>query len=121
MTPSSNDCSHDPLQQLSIFRQAATRLASTLDLDETLANAIGAFLPALGDFGFFDAVVDGGVRRTARAHLDPATEAVLCGTQWQRQEAGPLNLCALSRPCRGRTDRGADAVHGSVRAQLHRG
>ena len=89
-------CSHTPLEQLSIFRQAATRFASTLDLEQTLANAIDVFLPALGDFGFFDAVVDGAVRRTARAHLDGATETILATTGWQRQEAGELNLCALS-------------------------
>lgn len=91
------DLSADELaEQLRVFRQAASSLASSLDLPRTLANAIEIFLPALGDFGFFDAVVDGGVKRTARAHQNPSIEATLAATSWQRQESGPLNLCALS-------------------------
>jgi PAS domain S-box-containing protein len=91
-------CSHTPLEQLDIFRRAATMLASTLELDQTLANTIRLFLPALGDFGFFDAVVEGEgeVRRTAAAHEDPELEAFLNTTGWQRQSTGELNLCALS-------------------------
>ncbi|PWF54934.1 PAS domain-containing protein [Massilia glaciei] len=88
--------SFDPFQQLTVIRQAASSLASSFELDQTLANTIGVFLPALGDFGFFDAIVDGGVRRTARAHLDPATEAILAATEWRRQAPTGLNLCALS-------------------------
>jgi PAS domain-containing protein len=101
--------SHTPLEQLEIFRRAATMLASTLELEQTLANTVRLFLPALGDFGFFDAVVEGDdgtireVRRTVAAHDDPALEAVLAGTRWQRQAPGPLNLCALSN--------GAPALH----------
>ncbi|MES3024298.1 MAG: PAS domain-containing protein [Pseudomonadota bacterium] len=98
--------SFDPFQQLTIFRRAAASLASTCELGQTLANTIDVFLPALGDFGFFDAIVDGGVKRTARAHLDPATEAILAGTEWQRQAPSGLNLCALSS--------GAAALHTAI-------
>ncbi|HYD95228.1 MAG TPA: PAS domain S-box protein [Noviherbaspirillum sp.] len=83
-------------EQLRIFRRAAALLSSSLELDQTLANTIAACLPALGDFGFFDAVLDDGVRRTARAHLDAETEALLQTTKWVRQEPGAPNLCALS-------------------------
>jgi PAS domain S-box-containing protein len=108
--PAAIACSHSPTDQLSIFRRAATMLASTLDLDQTLANTIRAMLPALGDFGFFDAVVGDEVRRTAAAHDDPALEAMLSATRWQRQEPsaarGNLNLCALST--------GAAALHVNI-------
>jgi PAS domain S-box-containing protein len=85
-----------PLEQLRIFRRAATLLASSLEFEPTLANTISACLPALGDFGFFDIVAEGGVRRTARAHLDPETESILLPTRWIRQERTDMNLCALS-------------------------
>ncbi|TFW13585.1 PAS domain S-box protein [Massilia arenosa] len=93
---------HDPssqeqaVEQLCVFRAAASLLASTLDLNQTLANTIAACLPALGDFGFFDVVLDKGVRRTVRAHADDQAEAILCGTQWIRSERTDINLCALS-------------------------
>jgi PAS domain S-box-containing protein len=83
-------------EQLRIFRNAASLLSSSLELDQTLANTISACLPALGDFGFFDMVLDEGVRRTARAHLDPETESILSPTQWVRQDRSDMNLCALS-------------------------
>ena len=83
-------------EQLRIFRNAAALLSSSLELDQTLANTISACLPALGDFGFFDMVVDDGVRRTARAHLDPDTEALLAQTHWVRQTRKDMNLCGLS-------------------------
>ena len=96
--PAALASSHTPLEQLEIFRRAATMLASTLELEQTLANTIRLFLPALGDFGFFDAVVEGedAVRRTAAAHDDPELEAFLAATRWQRQDTSALNLCALS-------------------------
>ena len=83
-------------EQLRIFRRAAALLSSSLELDQTLANTISACLPALGDFGFFDMVLDEGVRRTARAHRDPDTEAILLPTRWARQVRDDMNLCALS-------------------------
>jgi PAS domain S-box-containing protein len=83
-------------QQLAIFRRAASMLSSSLDFEQTLGNVIQSCLPALGDFGFFDVVLDNGVRRTVRAHLDPETEAVLRPTQWVRQTRTDMNLCALS-------------------------
>ncbi|MFP5390051.1 MAG: ATP-binding protein [Gammaproteobacteria bacterium] len=90
-------CSHTPDEQLGIFRRAATVLASSVELDATLSNTIRVCLPSLGDFGFFDAIVEDGVRRTAAAHDDPELEAMLAGTTWARQQhALDLNLCALS-------------------------
>jgi PAS domain S-box-containing protein len=117
--PATPVSSHPPLEQLGIFRRAATTLASSLELEQTLANKIRVFLPALGDFGFFDAIVEGEggaageVRRTAAAHDDPALEALLAGTRWQRQEPGPLNLCALSN--------GAPALHVGIDDAWYRG
>ncbi|WP_151638413.1 PAS domain S-box protein [Noviherbaspirillum aerium] len=83
-------------QQLNIFRRAARLLASSLDFEQTLGNVIHACLPALGDFGFFDVVLEDGVRRTVRAHLDADTESLLKPTQWVRQTRTDMNLCALS-------------------------
>jgi len=83
-------------EQLRVFRNAASLLSSSLELDETLANTVAAFLPALGDFGFFDMSLDDGVRRTARAYRDPDIEAMLLATRWVRQERADMNLCALS-------------------------
>ena len=83
-------------QQLRVLRNAASLLSSSLELDQTLANAISACLPSLGDFGFFDVVLDDGVRRTARAYHDPEIEAVLLTTRWARQDCTATNLCALS-------------------------
>jgi PAS domain S-box-containing protein len=97
MNPRSNDKGADlATEQLRIFRHAATLLASSLDFEQTLANTVSACLPALGDFGFFDVVVEDGVRCAARAHLDPETEAILLSAQWVRQGRTDMNLCALS-------------------------
>jgi PAS domain S-box-containing protein len=88
---------HLPEEPRRVLSRAAQLLASSYDFQDMLAQTIGACLPALGDFGFFDVAVDGQVRRTARAHEAPAIEALLSGTQWARQEGGTtLNLCALS-------------------------
>ncbi|NEX64008.1 PAS domain-containing protein [Noviherbaspirillum sp. 17J57-3] len=91
------DLSQDRLRdKLKVYRRAVELLASSLEFDETLAHTISACLPALGDFGFFDVVVDDGVRRTARAHLDDEVDAILRPTEWIRQERPDMNLCALS-------------------------
>lgn|GEM_PF-4633625 len=82
--------------QLAVFRQAALILTSSMELDDALANAIGACLPFIGDFGFFDVVLQDGVRRTAGAHQDPGLQQVLAGSAWNRQERTDINLCALS-------------------------
>ncbi len=86
----------DPSQKLEVFRRATDLLASSRTFDETMSHTIAAFLPALGDFGFFDLDVGGRVQRTARAFEDPRVEAILKPTQWVRQEHPDLNLCALS-------------------------
>jgi PAS domain S-box-containing protein len=83
-------------EQLRVFRNAASLLSSSLELDQTLANTVSACLPALGDFGFFDVVLDEGVRRTVRAYHDPDIETMLDATHWVRQERADINLCALS-------------------------
>ncbi|HEU0036799.1 MAG TPA: ATP-binding protein [Kofleriaceae bacterium] len=83
--------------QLSVLRRAAALLASAGDFDQVMEHTIAACLPALGDFGFFDLHVgDGSTRRTARAHENPALEAMLRPTQWVRSERTDINLCALS-------------------------
>jgi PAS domain S-box-containing protein len=83
-------------EQLRVLRQAIKLLGSSPDFDATLACTIAACLPAIGDFGFFDAVTDDGVRRTVGAYQDPDTEALLRQVHWVRQERRDMNLCALS-------------------------
>ncbi len=82
---------------LALVARASDVLSRSLDWDTTLGAVIDVVLPALGDFGFFDVVAPGGaVRRVARAFRDPAREALLAGTTWQRNERKDKNLCALS-------------------------
>src|SRR5687768_4367175 len=87
--------------QVAVLSRAAALLAASAEFDATLAHTIAAFLPALGDFGFFDVLIEGTplqgtVRRTARAYEDPELEAILAPTQWVRSERSDINLCALS-------------------------
>ena len=87
--------------KLAVLGRAARLLASAADFDETLANTISACLPALGDFGFFDVLIEGTVesgvvRRTSRAFEDPRIDEILAPTQWVRSERKDMNLCALS-------------------------
>ena len=79
-----------------IFSNAAALLASCGELREALQKSLDAFLPALGDFGFFDARVDETVTRIAAAHEDPATLGKLRPTRWAEQDCTARNLCALS-------------------------
>jgi PAS domain S-box-containing protein len=88
-------------EQVAVLGRAAGLLASSAEFDATLAHTITACLPTLGDFGFFDVVVEGTplagtVRRTAAAYQDPALESILVPTQWVRSDRTDLNLCALS-------------------------
>ncbi|WP_332813854.1 ATP-binding protein [Ramlibacter sp.] len=86
-----------PDEQRQVLGRAAGLLASAADFDETLRQAIAACLPALADFGFFDAVVEGeDVRRTCAAHDAPDVQALLAPTRWVRQDHPEFNLCALS-------------------------
>jgi signal transduction histidine kinase len=90
-----------PSEKLAVLGRAARLLASATDFDATLANTISACLPALGDFGFFDVLVDGTaehgtVRRASAAFEDPRVETILAPTQWVRSERTDMNLCALS-------------------------
>jgi len=75
---------------------AARLLASASDFSGTLRQTIGACLPVLGDFGFFDVVHGEGVLRTVAAHEAPDIEALLAPTRWVRQDRQDLNLCGLS-------------------------
>jgi PAS domain S-box-containing protein len=103
----SDDAVHAAQAQRQVLGRAARLLASAADFDDTLRQTIGACLPALGDFGFFDVVVaDGEVRRTCAAHQAPDIEALLAPTRWARQPPGELNLCALSS--------GAPALHAGI-------
>jgi PAS domain S-box-containing protein len=84
-------------EQRQVLARAARQLADASDFDESLRQAIAACLPALADFGFFDAVVDSQeVRRTVAAHEAPDIEALLAPTRWVEQHHPELNLCALS-------------------------
>lgn len=96
----------DPSQKLEVFRRATDLLASSRTFDETMSHTIAAFLPALGDFGFFDLDVGGRVQRTSRAFEDPRVDAILKPTQWIRQERTDMNLCALST--------GRPALHATI-------
>lgn len=83
-------------ERLHLLSRCAVQLASSEDFAKTIVETIGACLPAIGDFGFFD-VVDGEiVRRSVGAYEDPQTESLLAPTQWMRQERTDMNLCALS-------------------------
>jgi signal transduction histidine kinase len=83
--------------RLALLARVSEALASSLDYDTVLDRVIALALPALGDFGYLDIVEgDREVRRLARAHEDPETEALLAGTRWVRYTGGDTNLCALS-------------------------
>ena len=80
-----------------LLARAATLLSASTDYRDTLAQALAAALPDLGDFGFFDAPTPGGeVVRIVRAHDDAEIEALLRPTRWVRNERTDLNPCALS-------------------------
>jgi PAS domain S-box-containing protein len=84
-------------EQRQVLGRAARLLAAATDFDTTLQQALAACLPAVGDFGFFDVVVEPGeVRRTVAAHEAPSIEAMLAPTRWVKQVHPELNLCALS-------------------------
>jgi PAS domain S-box-containing protein len=85
-----------PQSQRQVLGRAAQRLASAQDFRDTLRQTIDACLPALGDFGFFAVLHEGGVIRTVAAHEAPAIEALLAPTQWVRSERTDINLCGLS-------------------------
>ena len=78
------------------FLRRAAQLPSAPDFEETLQQTLAVALPTLGDFGFFDLVDGGTVRRTVRAHKADDIEAILRSTTWVRQQRSDINLCALS-------------------------
>ena len=82
--------------QHQVLVRAARLLASADDFHGTLRQTIGACLPVLADFGFFDVVHGEDVVRTVAAHEAPEIEAVLAHTRWVKQLHPRLNLCALS-------------------------
>jgi PAS domain S-box-containing protein len=95
-----------PEAQRQVLSGAARLLGSAADFGDALRQTIGACLPALGDFGFFDVVHGDGVRRTVAAHDAADIEALLAPTQWVRQDRQDLNVCALST--------GEPALHSST-------
>lgn len=97
------DTQASPLSELAgeqsrMLRRAAALLASPLEFGDALAHMLSACLPTLGDFGFVDASVNDGVRRTARAHDAPEIEALLPSLRMNRSG---MNLDALTS---GRSD-----------------
>ncbi|MFN7135896.1 MAG: histidine kinase dimerization/phospho-acceptor domain-containing protein, partial [Myxococcales bacterium] len=83
-------------RRMTILAEVGELLASSLDYETTLRNIISLCIPTLGDFGFFDVVEGEEVRRLARAHEDPARQAILDQSRWVRSERRDMNLCALS-------------------------
>lgn len=84
-------------EQRQALGRAARLLAAAADFHDTLRQTLGACLPTVADFGFFDVVVaPGDVRRTVAAHDAPDIEAILEPTRWVEQHHPELNLCALS-------------------------
>ena len=89
-------------RRLDLLARASEMLATSLDYELTLKNAIGLALPTLGDFGFFDlSEPGGGVRRVALAHEDPARQELLDATRWAAMERRDKILCALSAGASG--------------------
>src|SRR5690348_8693730 len=86
-----------PCHAREIFSRAAALLAASQGYRETLEHTLAACLPALGDFGFFDARDEGEVVRIMRAHDDEEAGAILRPTRWTPQaRAEGLNVCALT-------------------------
>jgi len=69
-------------QAREIFTRAAALLAASRGYRETLEHTLAACLPALGDFGFFDARDEAEVVRIVRAHDDDEAQAILAPTRW---------------------------------------
>ncbi|NML15736.1 hybrid sensor histidine kinase/response regulator [Azohydromonas caseinilytica] len=89
------------------LQRCAALVCSSASFEQLAANVLQSCLPLLGDFGFFDVDLGTEVVRTARAHEDPATEALLRPTRWAHQERDDgMNLCALSS--------GVPAVHPDI-------
>jgi signal transduction histidine kinase/ActR/RegA family two-component response regulator len=88
--------------RLALLARAGDTLSSSIDYETTLHNVAGLAMPTLADFCFFDVVEPGGgVRRIARAHANPATQALLEQTRWVRSERTDINVCALSSGASG--------------------
>ena len=84
-------------QAREIFTRAAALLAASRGYRETLEHTLAACLPALGDFGFFDARDEAEVVRIVRAHDDDEAQAILAPTRWTPQAHAPgMNVCALT-------------------------
>lgn len=94
------------LDYRAIFARAARLLAVSDDFTQALEQTLAACLPALGDFGFFDARYGDGAVRVARAHDDERIDALLRPTRWIPQERSDINLCALST--------GRPAIHAGI-------
>ncbi len=83
-------------RRLHMLKHTSALLGVSPEFDDMLAHTLSACLPELGNFGFLDVVVDGGVRRAARAQEDPEIEEILRSMPWMQSESTDINLCALS-------------------------
>jgi signal transduction histidine kinase len=83
--------------RLAMLAEASAILSSTLDYETTLENVVRLAIPALGDFGFFEVAEAGGVRCIARAHDDPATQALLAGAVREWREVSALASGSAAR------------------------
>ena len=89
-----------------IFGRAADLLAASESYRHALSQTLAACLPALGDFGFFDARDATEVVRVSGAHDDEETAAILRPSRWSPQMRTDMNLCALSS--------GEPALHAAI-------
>ena len=80
-----------------LLARAGEAFSGANSYEEMLASVVNIALPTLADFAFFD-LLEGGdqVRRIARAHEDPAIDALVNSTQWVRSDRRDRNLSALS-------------------------
>lgn len=107
--------------RLRLLADASTALSSVLDADEALNRLARLIVPQVADACVVDLVEDGGVRRLAAVHRDPARELPPApeSLPWSDEFSAPL-----ARVLRGAgpvtvTDFGAHAAAGSLQsAQL---
>ncbi len=65
-------------RRLALLAEATSMLASTLDVDESLRRLTELVVPFMADWCLVELLgVDGGVRRVASAHVDPARAGLL--------------------------------------------
>jgi PAS domain S-box-containing protein len=75
---------HRAAEAAQFLIEASEVLASSLDYDVTLANVARLAVPTLADYCIIDLLepdTEGGIRRVATAHADPAKDVLLAGVR----------------------------------------